>query len=80
MEIFNDDNFESTIRKYKEATEIAMARVLQFCMNKSKDELVREFETWDNDLLTFLSNTALTSEYYEICTAAKEVLDKRKKG
>jgi hypothetical protein len=78
MEIFNEDNFESTIRKYKEASDYALENALKFCMHKCKEELMNEFETWDNDLLYFMSESALKVENYEICTAVKEVLNKRK--
>ncbi len=78
MEMLNEDNFESTIRRYKEASDNALENVLEYCMHKSKEELINEFETWDNDLLHFISESALKIENYEICSAVKEVLNKRK--
>ena len=78
MEMLNEDNIESTIRRYKEASDNALENVLEYCMHKSKEELINEFETWDNDLLHFISESALKIENYEICSAVKEVLNKRK--
>jgi hypothetical protein len=78
MEMLNEDNFESTIKRYKEASDNALENVLEYCMHKSKEELISEFEIWDNDLLHFISKSALKIENFEICSAVKEVFNKRK--
>ena len=78
MAMLNEDDFESTIRKYKEASDNSLENVLEYCIHKSKEELMNEFESWDNDLLHFMTESALKIENYEICAAVKEVLNKRK--
>jgi hypothetical protein len=71
-----------TEKRYEEVSKVFKAKLIKKISSMSLQEMKKEMQLWDTaNIETFCENYgAIENENYEVCQAAKEVLNERKEN